>query len=197
MNDRWDDDGGDLMPGDIGIPPEALSLPEAPDALRRRLLAQTSRMIRRRRWRGRVAAVGLAAAAYAMGVATMAWVSNPTQSPATAVLDRIEVAEIESVPVEAEYSWEETPAALFLDAEAFTLRVAQAGQEERSRLLKEGGDYYLEVQGDVQSAMNCYRRLLDLAPEPREASRGQRTTWLLATLIASRLKETDDERLDG
>ena len=62
MNDQWDDDS-ELMPGDTGIPPEALSLPDPPDALRDMLLQRTSRIIRRRRWRRRVAAVSLSAAA--------------------------------------------------------------------------------------------------------------------------------------
>lgn len=192
MNERWDDD--ELTPGDAELPREAFSLPDAPDALRRMLLKRTSRMIRRRRWRGRVAAVGLAAAAYAMGLGTMAWVSNPNQTPETALVDRVHVVETESTFVEPEYSWEKTPATLFLDAEAFTLRVAQAGQEELSRLLKEGGDYYLEVQGDVRVATICYERLLDglgegLSPRPGD-------TWLLRGLKTGRMEEwSDDENI--
>lgn len=194
MNERWDDD--ELTPGDPELPREAFSLPDAPDALRRMLLKRTSRMIRRRRWRGRVAAAGLAAAAYAMGMATMAWVSNPTQTPATALLDRVEVAETQSVLVEAGYSWEETPAALFSDAEAFTLRVAEAGQEERLRLLKEGGDYYLEVQGDVRVATICYERLLDRLVEGGGIGLRLGDTWLLRGLKTGRMEEwSDDENI--
>ncbi len=195
MDEQWDDD--ELTPGGHELSPEAFSLPDAPDALRSVLLAQTSRKIRRRRWRGRATGMGLVAAAYAMGVATMAWLADPDLERTMPPVDRVHVAETESVPIEPQYSWEEAPAALFSDAEAFTLRVAQAGPEERMRLLKEGGDFYLEVRGDVKTAMNFYVRLLDLAPGPREASRGQRTTWLLATLIASRLEEMDDEHLDA
>lgn len=197
MNDRWDEDDSDLTPGGPGLPPEAFSLPDAPDALRQMLLAQTSRMIRRRRWRGRVAAVGLAATAYAMGVATMAWVSNPDRRPATALVDRVEVAKIESVLVEPEYSWEETPAALFLDPEAFTLRVAEAGQDERLQLLKEGGDFYLEVQGDVRVATVCYERLLDGLSEGESIGLRPSDTWLLRGLKSGRMEEWNDDENVG
>ena len=194
MNDRWDDD--ELTPGDAELPPEAFSLPDAPDALRRMLLERTSRMIRRRRWRGRVAAVGLAAAAYAMGIATMAWVENPGYGPETALVERVHVVETESIFVEPEYPWEETPAALFSDAEAFTFRVAEAGQEERSRLLKQGGDYYLEVQGDVRVATICYERLLDGLGEAGGIGLRSGDTWLLRGLKTGRMEEwSDDENI--
>lgn len=196
MNDQWDDDDGELMSGDTGLSPEAFSLPDAPDALRQTILAQTSRMIRRRRWRGRVMAVGVAAAAYAMGMATMAWISIIDRTPATALVDRIEVAETVSLPVEPEYSWEETQAALFSDPEAFTLRVAEAGQEERLWLLKEGGDYYLEVQGDVRVATICYERLLDGLGEAGGIGLRSGDTWLLRGLKTGRMEEwSDDENI--
>ena len=195
MNDRWDDD--DLTPGGTGLPQEAFSLPDAPDELRQTLLAQTSRMVRRRRWRGRIMAVGVTAAAYAMGLATMAWGPNPDQSPATALVDRVHVAETESISVEPEYSWEETPATLFSDPEAFTLRVAGAGREERLRLLREGGDYYLEVQGDVRVATICYERLLDGLQEGGGIGLRPSDTWLLRGLKTGRMEEWNDDENVG
>ena len=193
MNEQWDDNDSDLTPGGTGLPPKAFSLPEPPDALRHDLLVRTSRMIRRRRWRGRVAAVGVAAAAYAMGVATMAWVSNFDRTPTPALVDRTDVAETESVSVEPGNSWGETPAALFLDPEAFTLRVAEAGQEERLRLLKEGGDFYLEVQGDVRAATVCYQKLLDGLREGTGIGLRPSDTWLLRGLKNGRMEEWNDD----
>ncbi len=154
-------------------------------------------MILRWRWRWRVVVVGLAAAAYAMGAATMAWVSNPDQAPTTALVDRVEVAKTESVPVEPQYAWEETSAALFSDPEAFTLRVAGAGPEERLRLLREGGDFYLEVQGDVRVATVCYERLLDGLHEGDGIGLRPSDTWLLRGLKTGRMEEWNDDENFG
>ena len=189
MNDGWDDDDGALTPLDATLSPEAFSLPDAPDELRHVILEQTSRIIRRRRWRGRAMAAGLAAAAYALGLSTMALVSGPDPPPANTLVVQDTTVKTKIAPIQPAYPWGETPAALFLDAEAFTLRVAEADPEERLQLLKEGGNFYLEVQGDIRVATVCYEQLLDGLSESNGIGLRPSDTWLLRGLKSGRMEE--------
>jgi hypothetical protein len=65
-------------------------------------------------------------------------------------------------------------------------QVANASPSQRIQLLRRAGDLYLTNSLDVESALNCYRQMLELSPRPAQASVDPDDTWLLAELKLAR-----------
>lgn len=177
----------------------AVGLPDPDLAFRKRLLERTTARIRHRRHTRLLAQAAALLIAFAAGAATtmifdrtprtespvhFAAKSDPTtDSPAlfTALPDEALVGTVE----------------LFMDPEAFTLRVAEAGHEERLRLLREGGDFYLIRQGDVRVATVCYERYLNGLGEDAGIGLQLTDTWLLRGLKTGLLEGSNDEENVG
>jgi len=168
--------------------------PEPPDGLRERVLARTLPYVRRRAGRRRaLVAVGVVAA-YAGGLATAALFAPEAARPAP-----------ESVPVAAAPAptASPTPAAvaqepllpdeLLLDPERFALLLQESKPERRGELLRQAGDRWLDVHGDYERAVNCYRQFLDLAPPKGVSDLQPQDNWLLRSLKLARLQENRHE----
>ncbi len=85
-----------------------------------------------------------------------------------------------------------TPTRLPRDPEAVSLLIARAPKEERPGLLIRVGDRYLNKQGDIKRATQCYRRALNLMADAGRTEVTSHGTWLFASLKqAESLKSTD------
>lgn len=162
-------------------------LQSAPDAapnaeLRQAVFTRTTRLLRRRRWRRRVALVGALAACYLAGVLTMRLATPAPDQPRP---ERAGEAPRPPAP-------EDTPAvaaAVAEDHSALALEWrAFESSERRVELYRLAGDRYLEQERDLQSALRCYRQALDASPSGGLAIEAS-DNWLLIALKEARQKE--------
>jgi hypothetical protein len=65
-----------------------------------------------------------------------------------------------------------------------------ADRRSQAALFRRAGDRYLEAEGNVASALRCYRLALDLASES-ELAVAPEDTWLLIALKDARQKERE------
>lgn len=189
------------------LPEGALSLAQAPQALRGAILQQTLPVVRRRRWLRRVRWAGGLAAAYAAGLTTMVTVSHlnspePRQIievravPAAAVPPQEAPVLPASAPVPPPVSKPEekvvTASAMVpqpSDPLAIRRAAAYAPFEERAELLRRAGDLYLEEQADVERALECYSEYLNELDPAKLRETAQHDNWLLLSLKQARMKE--------
>ncbi|HEV3003608.1 MAG TPA: hypothetical protein VGX78_04075 [Pirellulales bacterium] len=178
-----------LLPG-TELP--AASWPDSPHAaaLRAALLDRTLDLVRARTRarRFRVAAGWLGA--YAAGLAT-AWLALSQAGPARPDAPRgvaiAQVAQPQAVDQNqakqiGTSTGNEADDEASLPPDELRRRVADAPRSEQLRLLRLAGDRYLYDAADVQSALDCYRQILELTlPEARGAV-GPDDSWLLAEL---------------
>jgi hypothetical protein len=163
---------------------------ESAASLRPALQLRTTRLVhRRRRWRqlGLLAAL---AGCYLAGLATMrvgaVWqgdrVATGTEQTAARTSE-----ETETLPAAATIA----PPPIDQDPEVSARlleRMASASQEQRASLYRVAGDRYLEVDGDLVSALRCYRcALRELREGDLVISAGD--NWLLLALKKARLEE--------
>jgi hypothetical protein len=141
---------------------------EAPSELRDAIYRRTARIVRARRWRKRLALAAAAVLLFAAGVLTGSrFLPFPGGEGA------------EEAPLVARRPPE--PAAI-------EARLRAARPEDRPEILRRAGDGYL--RGDVpdpESALRCYRQLLEERPENAVASADD--SWLLLYLKLSRDQE--------
>jgi hypothetical protein len=151
------------------------SVPPPDDpALRQRLLRQTTRLLRRRVWGGRLLLAGLLAACYLAGVLTARLAtdipahSDPPPVPPGTPAPAAAVAEAS------------TPA--LLEERAFD------SLDERSALYRRAGDRYAAEQGDWESALRCYRNSLDVTTD-KDLTFSPGDNWLVLALKEARKQE--------
>jgi hypothetical protein len=168
----WDEDEP-LIEGLEALPAGALYRPSAPEGLRRALRDRTARAVRSRVRRRRFLVAALVVLAYGGGVATAYRFFDATADPAGR-----EIAV--SRPGEAE------PAARDPDPAALEQRAAGAPPEARIPLLQRAGDLYLSGPGNVERAVDCYRRVLEALPPSRRTVVEPGDSWLLLAMKESR-----------
>ncbi|HVR74210.1 MAG TPA: hypothetical protein VMT52_07760 [Planctomycetota bacterium] len=163
-----DDENEPLIPG-LDLPPGSLKTGRPPSGLRERVLEQTCSTLRSRVMRRRFLRAGWIGAVYAAGFLTAALVTGPWEPAPPA-------------PVPSGGKGTPPTPTRMVDPSEVLRAVAAAPQSERSRLLRFAGDVFLEEQGDLASALDCYRQVLELdekaPPLPDD-------TWLLAALKQS------------
>lgn len=151
------------------------------------LREQTSRLVRRRRWRV-YARRGLAMAACFVAGAGTLWLvqqRTPPQQP-------------ELVAKATDHSPKVTkaPAQRIIRAESPDMLERQAALARGDRcveLYRRAGDGFLE-RGDDIAALRCYRRSLDNTRPNDLVVRPDTDSWLLMSLKMARQKETNDAR---
>jgi len=180
MEEDRDEDDAPLIDGMPELPGGSFRLPRAPAGLRETVLERTTRAVRARRGRRRLAVAVALAVAWAAGAGT------------TRLLDVIDgrrardLAEAPRAPAPSRAI--EAAADAVLDPQAILRQVSRAPMEDRIRLLKQAGDAYLLARGDLEKALDCYRQLLELAPEARTRP-DDGDTWLLAALKQGQTNE--------
>ncbi|GMV91352.1 MAG: hypothetical protein AMXMBFR82_11300 [Candidatus Hydrogenedentota bacterium] len=171
------------------LPADAWDRPPIDPRFREAVFAQTASALRARWLRRRVVTAGaLVAASYAGGMVT-AWIAlqpEPAAVPAqTESMTTVPPAATDTAaPVEPVVTDD-----LLRDPEGLSLLVAQSPAEEQEQILKAAGDRYLEGFGDIEQAMNCYRRLLALQQPGAGVAMNLDDSWLLKSMKQARLQE--------
>jgi hypothetical protein len=159
----------------------------ATDQLRQRLLNQTMKYTRRRRFRRWFTyAIGMAVC-YVGGLVT-AWPLSGIKkrhSESITVADRANVkavtlTDVKTIPIELS------------DEPASTLELlaARSPRKERARLYREAGDRYLaENPADIAAGLRCYSAMLDALDERDLLTSEPTDHWLLAALKDARRKD--------
>jgi hypothetical protein len=177
----------------VNDPLEELLRPPAPDenlaALQNKLLGRTLALLpARRRWR-RLALAASLAAAFLLGALAMGLYHSglqPEERPV--VVDRVP-EKPKTAPREAP-----APAPRTLAQTAVTTEwQAFDSKERRGTLYVQAGDKYLREQGDIASALRCYRQGL-AAASPRELEVRAEDDWLVMALKTSRRKEMENAK---
>ena len=158
------------------------SWPKPPDRLRAEVLETTSKLVRRRARHRRWRLVGGWGLAYAAGIAT-AWLAWPRDKPPAApTVQPAHGRQIAAVAPPQPAAVEDLSA---LSPEELRSKVADAPRPEQIRLLRLAGDRYLFGAADVESALDCYRQVIELTPRGDLAKHETDDSWLLAELKLS------------
>jgi hypothetical protein len=175
----------DLSSSDPDPLAEWLTVSCSPDdnvaALRQTVLQGTTRVLRRRRWARRAAVVAGLAACYAAGMASMYWLT-PLTPPQVVIVEKIPETTPAPPPPTLQVPRETESSAVALEWEAVE------SPDKRVECYRRAGDQYLAESNDTESALRCYRQMLnaasndDLAISPDDNS-------LLMALKSARLKE--------
>ena len=205
MNDSPHDDEP-LLNGLAELPAGAWDLPGGDGAFKQRLLSETTAVVRSRGRRRRARRYAGLALAYAAGIVTAAVVWPRGESPrrADAVVESAVAGEAESrrretTPTGADRRLEPPAvndrgqeivaassvaktATAAADPVALRRQVAAAPPAEQIALLRRAGDLYLGRYGDLESALDCYRQVLELTPASERGQFDAGDSWLLAEL---------------
>jgi hypothetical protein len=165
----------------LNAPPTAAS----DAAFQQRLLAQTRRLLRRRRWLRRAGFAAAFAACYLAGMVT--WELLPAQAPDPRV---IVVTGARRLPVSPPEEAVSRLTAVVLENRAFD------SVEARPELYQLAGDRYLAEFGDLQAALRCYRQALDESSE-QDLRVKPEDNWLLIALKKARQKEKQNAKPDS
>src|SRR5262249_16652255 len=162
------------------------SVPRAYEGpLRAAILAQTTAVLRLRRWGRRAALATALAACYLAGLLTMYWAA-PQPREVRVIVDRmpppLPEADPPAPPSIPEADEDAGVPGLILERRV--LLAKDGGQPGRWR---RAGDRYME-EGDISSALRCYTRALEGAGE-NELAIAVEDNWLLMTLKEARRKE--------
>jgi hypothetical protein len=163
-------------------------------ALEEALRQRTTGLVRRQRSLRRSGFAAALAACYAAGLLTMNWLPSPIvpdDGPHTEQSSELASA----VPASTPSSDDAKPAT----GDAAPAALEWQALDSRSRspaLLRAAGDRYLQETGDVQSAVRCYRNLL------QEGSGAEPTistddSWLLMALKEAKQREKRYANNDG
>jgi hypothetical protein len=171
------------------------SLECAGEGFRRRLLLQTSAVLRRRRRAKRWGGIAALVACYLAGIVTARFGLSPGAADGTQVMGHSAEAvrgggEPSIAPASGDQAQSRDVPAVVLEWRALDSR------ERRPDLLRLAGDRYLDENNDVQSALRCYRRLLDTGSEA-DLAVSANDTWLLIALKEGRQKERTHANVDG
>jgi hypothetical protein len=167
------------------LPREVWEDPAISPNFRQAVLIRTAAVLRSRTRRRRMAFAGaLIAASYAGGIAT-AWFILQTEPP----VQRLEqdVASAQDVSEDVAPAEPVVTDAQLRDPESFALLLAKSPVDEQMEILKVAGDRYLEDFGDIEQAMNCYRRLLSLQQPDADVAVNLDDSWLLKSMKQARL----------
>lgn len=155
--------------------------PKPPDDLRRKLLEETTRIVRRRAAGRRCRmAVGWGLA-YAAGLVT-AWLALRQEPAAPARPEKSSVRQVATNEAARQTPQEDLDR---LPPAELRRRVADAPRPEQIRLLRMAGDRYLLGSADVESALDCYRQVIELTPPGELVGHDSGDSWLLAELKSS------------
>jgi hypothetical protein len=157
------------------------SWPTPPDELRGELLVKTAAVVRRRVWRRRWRLATGWGLAYAAGLVT-AWLAWRQEPHAPVQPRERNIRQIAANEVAGNAAADDLEA---LSPEELRRRVASAPRPEQIRLLRMAGDRYLFGGADVESALNCYRQVIELTPRSELSGRDSGDSWLLAELKSS------------
>ena len=166
----------------LHAPPPAV----ASEALRRELLAKTTRLVRRGRAVRRLAVAWLAAASViATLVGWSLWRPAPEPERRVVIVDPSGSMNLapDPAPDPPTPTPEPMPPALAKEWQAFDTR-----GPERVQLLMEAGDRYIADHHDLASAVRCYRQALDAAPHDVLAI-NPNDNWLVMAMKLDRQKE--------
>jgi len=168
-----------------------LPLPPDAEALRQKVYAQTSRVLRRRRRLWQCAYAAGLAASFAIGLLVMRASIRPiptdsgergrVSAPSTQALGTLTRPR---PPVPADES------ALAREVVAFD------SLDQRGELYRQAGDRYMEEESDPQSALRCYANALDNVPKQEQAISSD-DNWLLMAIKNARQKEKDHAKNGG
>ena len=155
---------------------------EGSDALRSLILKRTTHVVRLRRWARRAGVVLVLAACYAAGLATMHRLA-PAAPP---------------IPIYVEKTPEEPPAAQAKEpvpspSDLEWHLLDHPNQPRQVALYREAGDRYLAEASDPESALRCYRRMLDVGSDA-DLAISPDDNWLLLAAKAERQKEKRDAK---
>jgi hypothetical protein len=153
---------------------------EASDTLRSQVLKRTMRVLRLRRWTRRACVVLSLSACYAAGLATMHWMTPA--APAVTVY-------VEKMPDAPPAPQTKEPAPSPSDIEWQLLD--HPNQPQQVALYRQAGDRYLAEANDPESALRCYRRMLEVGPDA-DLAISPDDNWLLMAAKAERQKEKRD-----
>jgi cytochrome c-type biogenesis protein CcmH/NrfG len=162
-----------------GLCAEVFGVPQATHEFRTGLLRQTRAAVRARPRRRRLLVAGAVCLAYVAGIATVTLLGLIPVAPPNGVVT--EIAQTRAAPSSPD------------EPEILLARVPDAERAEQIRLLTKAGDLYLDVRGDVEGALYCYRQVLELAPANQALAVEQNDSWLLASLKQARIQETTHE----
>lgn len=178
MNNLFDDEP--LLDATDEIPREAFSTAVAPEEIRERAWRATSGHLRRRRLlRGALrmsAAAALFVGGIGVGLIAASGQQQVTESP-----------HVQPVSI-TDAKMNDDNENLLNHPEEFALRLQTAPKPERIELLQRAGDRYLNEVGNVELAMRCYQRMLEIGPESAE-NVDVNDSWLLMALKFDRQRE--------
>lgn len=185
MNEPFEDEP--LLEGHGAIPAEAFTSVSAPGDLRDAIWHETTVHVRRRRLMSLAKRCAAAAALFVCGIGVGVVATGPRSGPIIPHSNDIK-------PQTASPAAGGVADTLLLDSEVFALKLETATKPEQVVLLRRAGDQYLNELGDVQLALRCYQRMLELE-DPREAAAVDTDdTWLLMALKSDRQRETDHDQ---
>jgi hypothetical protein len=177
-----------LIPGVDRIPPDGFDDCEPPAGLREEVLRATLSAVRRRPRRRRAAACVAFLAVFAVGVAAGRLLLDgprPAGIPATPPGFPGAAGPATRPPASAPRGAGDV---LAEDAAALLAAVPAARPVEKARLLRKAGDAFLERQGDVGKALDCYRQVLEITAADGTSPPAESDTWLLASLKKERME---------
>jgi hypothetical protein len=157
---------------------------EPNDGLKAAMRLRTTRVLRGRRLVRQLALVGLAAACYLAGVATMWFLPPQLTAVADAPAKTVVIAENKIEPSPQEKPPERP--------EIYEFEAQTAPPSERYAQLRKAGDIYLEQAHDYASALRCYRQAFDAGGEQALAFSTD-DNWLVMAIKNARKKEKDNE----
>ncbi len=166
---------------------------ESDARLKAAILAETSRLIRRRRWAGSATKALLGAGLFLSGLG-VGWSAKPSPSPAPP--PAVAPPEVIAVPVLV-LPPSPPPAEPYQSADRIELIAEQADDRaEAARLYRLAGDKYLTDAGEPGQAARCYRLHLQHAG-PAGLAVESADSWLLTSLKTQRLAEVRDAGVSG
>ncbi len=164
------------------LTPEVWDLPDHLDDLQHSLARQAGGVLRRRRVVRHVGRLSLAVLLYGLGVLTaVGW--HELTGPTSDTESPEQPHQIARGPDHREPPSEASRGGEFgdLSPEEIERRARVGSSRRRAERWKRAGDLHLELRGDVDNALRCYREYLTAAP-PAEHVRRSEDTWLLNQL---------------
>ena len=185
------------MPDSTGFAPDPLDdllrpavASKADEGLRRRVLNQTTRVLRSRRRRRVFAWVAALAACYVAGVLTVYWF-GPRR------IERIEIVSIapQPEPTAPEDGKPAGPNAKPASAVAMEWKAFDADQH-RPEMYRKAGDRYMNQDVDPASALRCYSQSLNGSSD-KDLAISANDDYLLMLVKNARQKEKDHAKNGG
>jgi hypothetical protein len=166
----------------------SVALPPVDDLLREAIFQQTRGVLWRRRFVRRSAWVVALAACYVVGaLSVLAWQSaqrSPFDMPQAGTNEK----KTPDLPVPEKQTPTPEPTPLPDEPEKAVAPVEPTPALTTFEKLRRAGDRQLNVRGNLQGAIGCYRRALDYASDADLQIASDRDSWLLISLKQARLE---------